>query len=675
MTLESDPHEWLRDSEDPAVTAFLEDENAATTRALARNEPLAAEIYDEIKGRVKETDLSVPVNIDGWLYYSRTEEGKSYPVHCRKRAADSHSFESDSVEELILDENVEAGDAEYFDLGVFEVSPNHKLLLWGTDVTGAERFSLKIRNLETGQDTDLPVSDASYGSAWAMDNETFFTVRSDESDRPFEIVRHSLDGSVASETVYSESDGRYFVSVGRERDDSFIYVTTSSNASDEVWMMPANQPTSALRCFKPREEGLEYGVAHHGDQFYVLTNIDDATNFKICQTPETETGSENWKDLVAERPDVMIAGFETFESHLVLYVRADGMTQIRLMNWGGGAEQILGQSEPLYSTWPGLNLDPKLPFLRFGYGSMITPASVMTYDFETGERKTLKQTEVLGGYDPELYETLRLWATADDGTRIPISYIQRKDRQPGPGPCVLYGYGAYEVSIDPAFSIARLSLLDRGFGFAIAHVRGGGELGREWWLSGKLENKQNTFTDFVTCARYLIESGITKPEGLCIRGASAGGLLVGAVLNLSPELFGAAVAEVPFVDVLNTMSDVTLPLTETEWDEWGNPLESDEIYQRLRSYSPYDNVGAKDYPPVLATGGFSDQRVGYWEPAKWVLALREKSTSQAEFLLWTELGAGHGGPSGRYAAWADESRTLAFIVDQVGESINSPFEV
>lgn len=660
MNLPSDPYAWLRNSEDEAVLAHLQSENASTEAALAHNKPLQQEIFDEIKGRVKETDLSVPVNIDGWLYYSRTEEGKSYGLHCRRWAEGAPDDE-----QVILDENIEAGQAEYFEIGVFEVSPDHKLLLWGSDTTGAERFSLKARDLESGVDTALNVHDASYGSAWAMDNETFFTVRSDEKDRPFQIVRHQL-GSDDSQVVYTESDGRYFVSVGRERDDSFIQLTTSSNMSDEVHLIPAGSPRDEMVCFEPRQEGLEYSVAHHGESFYILTNDGGSTNFKLCQTPDSATSRANWRDVVSERDKVMISGFETFDTHLVLHVRAEGMTQIRIIEWGSENEQTLAQSETIYSAWPGINLDPKLSTLRYGYSSMVTPPSVMTHNFATGEREILKQTEVLGDFDSSTYETRRLWATAPDGTRIPISYVQRKDRKLVAGPCVLYGYGAYEISIDPVFSVARLSLLDRGFGFAIAHVRGGGELGRKWYLDGKLENKANTFSDAIACAEFLIREGITSADQLCIRGGSAGGLLVGAVLNARPDLFAVAVAEVPFVDVLNTMSDPSLALTETEWDEWGNPLDSEEVAARLARYSPYENVHPANYPAVLATGGFSDPRVGYWEPAKWVLALRDNTKSDREILLWTELGAGHGGPSGRYAAWATEAKILAFIIDQVG---------
>jgi len=470
--------------------------------------------------------------------------------------------------------------------------------------------------------------------------------------------------------VFTEPDERYFVGVGLDKDHSFIYLSASSKITDETWVIPADRPGTEPRLLAARRDGIEYSAAHHGDRFVILTNDGGAENFKLVLTPDTDSGPGNWVDLEIEPAPgdggepVMISDFDVAADHLVLFERAGGSTRIRVRRWSDGSITEIGQPEPVATVWPGANPDYQTDSLRYGYSSMVSPASVFTVNLDSGERTLLKAQEVLGGYDPERYATERQWAVGDDGTRIPISLVWRRDR-PTPGPCLLYVYGAYEISIDPTFSSGRLSLLDRGFTFAIAHVRGGGEMGRRWYLEGRLEAKHRTFDDTLACARHLVDSGLTTPGQLVIRGGSAGGLTVGAVLNRAPELFAAAVAEVPFVDALNSMLDTTLPLTVTEWDEWGNPA-TEPIYRAMRAYAPYENVAPGPYPTVLATAGLNDSRVGYWEPAKWVQVLRSAAPAGRPVLLWVDLGAGHGGPSGRYDAWREEARVLAYILWALG---------
>ncbi len=663
-----DNYRWLQDREDPAVMAHLDAENAYTAMVLEPFSDLQNTIYEEMKGRIKETDMSVPITKDRWTYYSRTTEGDSYQRHYRRPASpETIDPEAPSADEqLLLDENVEAGDSPFFDLGVFEISPDHKRLLWGCDRTGNERYAVCVRNLDTGEDLDEGIDEVTYGSAWALDNETFFYVRPDDTERPFQVWRHRVNTPIGDDVlVFEEPDERFFVAVGRDKDDSYIYVASGSKITDEVFVIPADQPTVEPRVLLERKQGVEYSVAHHGSQFVILTN-DGAENFRVVVADEHDLDRGAWVELVGGQDDVFISDIEVSNAFLALYERAAGATRIRFRDWDDGSIRLLDQPEEVSTTWGGANVDIDSPLLRYGYSSMVTPSSVMTYDYRTGERSVLKQQEVGGGYDPGDYETRRLWAVSHDGEQVPISYVCRRDRPEGRGPCVLYGYGAYEVSIDPMFSSARLSLLDRGFGFAIVHARGGGEMGRRWYLDGKLEKKSNTFHDVVAAAHHLIDVDVTSAEQLVLRGGSAGGLLVGAVLNMAPELFAAAVADVPFVDALNTILDPTLPLTVTEWEEWGNPIADEEIYKAMRAYSPYENIDVARYPSVLATAGLNDSRVSYWEPAKWVQALRMMSQGDGTILLWTDLTSGHGGPSGRYDKLAEESRNLAYIVSAAG---------
>ena len=663
-----DEYAWLRDKDGTGTVAYLAAENAWTEAQLAHTKPLQEKLFGEIKARILETDLSVPMRRRGWWYFTRTEEGKQYPIHFRKRATDAdtpHAPAEATPEELLLDQNIEAGDSDFFSVGALDVSPDSRLLAWSADLAGAEVYELRFRDLTSGDELPDVVPGTYYGSAWSDDNRTFFYVRPDEAMRPYQLWRHEL-GTAADDDilVYEEADERFYLGVGTTKDDRFILLHVGSKVTDEVWYLPAGDPTGAFTVVQPREQDVEYGVEHHGDRFFVVTNADGAEDFKLMEAPDTAPGRANWTEVVPHRPGVKLGGIDVFTDHYVLYERTEGTRRIRVHRLSDGDEHLIEQPEEV-STASGGSAEFDTRVMRYGYTSMVTPSSVFDYDMDTRQRVLLKQQPVLGGYDAELYATERQWATAHDGTRVPISLVYRRDRAPG-GPAMLYGYGSYEASMDPGFSSIRLSLLDRGFVFAIAHIRGGGEMGRRWYTDGKLLAKRNTFTDFIAAAEHLVAEGWTTSAQLAIRGGSAGGLLVGAVVNERPDLFGAVVAEVPFVDALNTILDPTLPLTVMEWEEWGNPLEDPAVYAYMKSYAPYENVEAKAYPPMLVTAGLNDPRVSYWEPAKWVAKLRIAKTDTNRLLLKTEMGAGHMGPSGRYDAWREESLVLAFLLDTFG---------
>ncbi len=519
---------WLREKS-TEVTSHLEAENAHVEAVLAPTLDLQQQLFAEIKSRVKETDLSVPIVKDGWSYYSRTVEGDQYAIHCRRpvdadgRApAESTGAEPAADEIVLLDENVEAGDSEYFEIGVFEVSIDHELLAWADDRSGDERFTLRFRDLTTGNDLDDVIEDVTYSSAWAADNKTFFYVRPDEATRPHQIWRHEL-GTPAEDDVlvYQEDDERFFAAVGRDKDDVYIQIGVSSAITDETWLLRADDPTGEPFCVTPRRDGVEYSVTHRNGQLVIHTN-DGAENFRIMTTSLEHTDAEHWLELIGERDDVTLTGCDLLGDHLVLFERTAGLTRIAARRWSDGETTVLEQPEAVYTVWPGANVDPETSIFRYGYASMVSPPSVYTVDLDSGERTLLKQTEVLGDFEAADYETWRTWATADDGERIPISLVRRRNGPAGPRPCVVYAYGAYESSMDPSFSTARLSLLDRGFVFAIAHVRGGGEMGRRWYLNGKFGHKVNTFTDTIACARHLVDEGLTTPSQLAVRGGSAG---------------------------------------------------------------------------------------------------------------------------------------------------------
>ena len=696
---------WLRDRDDPAVIAYLEAENAYTEEATARTRALQDALYDEMVARIEETDLSVPVRKGPWLYYGRTLEGSNYAIHCRRPAvpgspavpADGAGAPADggtgppptapdaapADEQVLLDENRLAAGHDYFAVGNLEVSPDHRWLLYSTDTSGGERYTMRFVDLEGGEVAPEWIEDTSYGSAWANDNATVFYVRVDEAMRPYQLWRHRVGTDPSGDVlVYEEADDRFYLGVGRTRDERYILVGLDSKMTSEVWFLDADHPEGELTVVEPRRQGVEYSVDHdRGDpsrgrasRFLIVTN-DGAEDFRLMEAPESTPGRRHWSEVVPARDDVRLDGVDAFAGHLVVYERHGGETRIRVVDATTGRSEEVPRPESPSTLWAGANPDYESTTLRYEYSSLVTPRSVLDFDVGTGEVTLLKRQPVLGDFDTGRYRTERRWAEADDGTRVPVSLVYRPDRVDGVAggsPCLLYGYGSYETSIDPTFSSLRLSLLDRGFVFAIAHVRGGGEMGRRWYEQGRLAAKPNTFHDFVACARALVDAGLTAPDRLVARGASAGGLLMGAVANLEPALFRAVVAEVPFVDCLTTILDESLPLTVLEWEEWGNPVEDPAIYSVMKSYSPYDNVRSVDatgrpvrYPDILATAGLSDPRVGFWEPAKWVARLRAANPDN-RVLLKTELGAGHGGPSGRYDAWRDEAFVTAFVLDAVG---------
>jgi len=697
---------WLRDKDDPAVIGHLEAENAYTEAAMSGTLRLRRALYDEMVARIEETDLSVPVRKGPWLYYGRTVEGSNYGIHCRRPAGpegtgpdargpdgtepvaprpDGSPDDVPEGEQVLLDENGLARGHEYFAVGNLEVSPDHRWLAYSTDTTGGERYTMRFTDLSTGQPSAEALEDTSYGVAWANDNATVFYVRVDDAMRPHQVWRHRVGtGSDSDTLVYEEADHRFHVGVGRTRDDRYVLIGLDSKVTSEYRAMPADEPEGRFEVIEPRRQGIEYTVDHdrgdpstgRGGRFLIVTN-DGADDFRLMAAPDDSPARNSWYELIPARPGVRLDAVDPFADHLVVYEREGGESRARVIDAASGSSTDIERPESPATVWGGANPEYESRTLRYEYTSLVTPRSVYDLDLGSGTSTLMKRQPVLGDFDPGRYRTERRWATADDGTRVPLSLVYRPDRvgrngPDRPAPCLLYGYGSYEVSIDPTFSSLRLSLLDRGFVFAIAHVRGGGEMGRSWYEQGKLAAKPTTFTDFVACAHALIDEGWTTPGQLVARGGSAGGLLIGAVANLAPGLFRAMVAEVPFVDCLTTILDETLPLTVLEWEEWGNPVDDPEIYAAMKAYSPYDNVrGADDegrpvrYPDILATSGLSDPRVGFWEPAKWVARIRA-ANPENRVLLKTELGAGHGGPSGRYDAWRDEAFIYAFILDALG---------
>jgi oligopeptidase B len=691
-----DEYAWLASKDNPETIAYLEAENDYLAAMTGDQAALQETIFGEIKARTQETDLTVPVRKSGWWYYTRTAEGQQYPVRCRCPAAPGDTTPPVAGqdgplpgEQVLLDGNELAGNSAFFSLGAFSVSPDGRLLAYSTDFTGSERYTLRVKDLVSGQLTADEIPDTHYGCAWSADGSTLFYTTADAAWRPYRVWRHVLGTPVTGDViVLAEPDERFRVGVGLTRSERYLVIGSASPLTSEAWLLDAASPDGRPQLVLPRRPGVEYHVEHQdgpdGGRLLILHN-DGALNFELATVPLAGPGRAGPESLagpdtagpaladparltplVPHSGDTRLLGVDAFAGHLVVYFRRDGLTGLRVIG-ADGAGRDIGFPEPVYRVFPGSNPDYGSLLFRLHYASLATPDSVYDAGLDTGELTLRKRQPVLplpGGpaFDPADYEQHREWASAPDGTQVPVSLICRKGTpRDGSASCLLYGYGSYEASIDPGFSISRLSLLDRGFVYAIAHVRGGGEMGRRWYDDGKMLHKINTFTDFVACARHLADSGWTSPPRLIARGGSAGGLLMGAAVNLAPGAFGGIVAQVPFVDALTSILDPSLPLTVPEWEEWGNPLADPQVYAYMKAYSPYENIGGRAYPPILAITSLNDTRVLYHEPAKWIARLR--ATAQGgPFLLKTEMTAGHGGRSGRYDAWREEALVLAWIV-------------
>ena len=654
-----DPYYWLREKDNPEVIAYLKAENAYAGAVMEPTLALQQTLYQEIAGRVQESDTSAPTFYKGWWNYTRTVEGLDYELYCRRRET------MESPEEVILDGNALAQGHEYFDLGYVERSPDESLLAYAVDLDGSERHELRFRDLATGADLPDVIHDVYYGSAWSADSKTFFYVMPDAAERPYQVWRHVLGTPTPEDVlVMQEDDERFELNVEMTKSERYLVFTSTSQVTSESSVLESDDPVAKPRLIEARRHGVEYSVEHQGDRFLFLTN-DGARNFRLMEAPVANPGRGSWTELVAEREGVRLNGIDVHANHAVIGQRSDGLQLLEVLDAESRVLHLVDQPDVAYTAFAGGNPDYESRVMRFFYTSLTVPWSAVDYDMETRQRTVVKEQPVRGGYDRGDYTTERQWATAPDGVRVPISLVYRHGlHRDGSSPALLNGYGAYEASSEPMFDPVRLSLLDRGFVFAIAHVRGGGEMGREWYEDGKFLNKTNTFTDFIACAERLVELGYTSPRRLAIRGRSAGGLLIGAVINMRPDLFACAVAQVPFVDALTTMLDEQLPLTVGEFDEWGNPAEL-EYYEYIKTYSPYDNVHAAVYPALLVTTGLNDPAVSYWEPAKWVAKLRSLSLGDNALLLKTEMGSGHSGPSGRYDSWREEAFIMAFVLDQI----------
>lgn len=658
-----DPYAWMLDVDDPDFLRYLDDENRYADSWFAPHLSTIEEIFDEIKSRVQETDQSTPVMNGGWWYVGSTVEGQSYPRHHRGRTSAS------ATEYLLLDENVEAervGATEYFDLGAFDASHDHTMFAWSVDATGDERYDLRIRRFDGADHIDLDdaIADvANAGTAWSADGGWLFYVRADDHERPFQVWRHRVGGPAAEDAlVFQEDDERFYVEIGETRSDAWIVIHCGSKTSSEVRLLPTTSPLDEPIVVRPRADGVEYQVDDWGDRLVMVTNADGADDFCVVAASSNRdwTDPDAWSELLAHDAGRRIVGVEPFEQHLVIFEWSDAQPRLRVRFRNGNDRIIDVDTEP-HDVNLSANPEWTSTTLRFATQSLTTPPTLYEEDLVSGERTLLRRLPT-PNVDLDAYVSRRMWATSIDGTSVPIDIVHHVDTPlNGSAPGCLWGYGSYEASMPPWFSVARLSLLDRGMVWALAHPRGGGELGRRWYLDGKLERKQRTFDDMIACAEHLFADQVIAHGRLAIRGGSAGGLLVGACLTQRPDLFASVVAEVPFVDIVNTMSDPTLPLTVTEWEEWGDPR-SEPYASAMLAYSPYDNTVATNYPAVYVTAGLHDPRVSVHEPAKWVAKLRSATTGDRPILLRTEMGAGHGGPTGRYEAWRDEARTLAFVL-------------
>jgi oligopeptidase B len=659
----TDDYYWLRERENPAVIAYLEAENTYTNSKMAMTVELQKTIFQEFKTRIKQTDDTVPYLKNGYFYYVRMEDGKEYPYYCRKKG----SLEAE--EEIFLDVNALAEGHDFYRVSGREVSPNGKLVVYGEDTAGRRLYSLRVKNIETGE--TLPVSIPHLGAsfAWGNDNKTIFYVKKEEETlRWYRIYRHVLGTDPAQdELVFEEKDETFGCWVYNSKSQEYVLIESQQTLSAEILYLDADRPSGEFSIFQPRERDHEYSLDHIGDTFYIRTNW-GAKNFRLMSAKIEDTSKEAWQEVIPAREGIFLSGFELLQDHLTVVERKDGLIQMRISDSDGKNPHYLDFGEATYTASLGDNYEAESSVLRYEYSSMTTPKSVYDYDMKTREKTLLKQDEVLGGFDRENYHAERLYAPAEDGTLVPISLVYRKGlERDGANPVLLYGYGSYGYSMNARFSPYRISLLDRGFIFAIAHIRGGQEMGRDWYDNGKLLDKKNTFTDFIACGEHLIKEDFTSPQDLYCMGGSAGGLLIGAVVNMRPDLFHGAIASVPFVDVITTMLDDDIPLTTSEFDEWGDPKDK-EYYEYMLSYSPYDNVGAKNYPNLLVVTSLQDSQVQYWEPAKWVAKLRASKTDENLLLLKTYMEAGHGGRSGRDSQYEEISFEYAFLLELAGKS-------
>jgi oligopeptidase B len=655
-----DNYFWLNDRENPEVIDYLNKENEYYNTLTADSKQFQKELFDEMKARIKEDDESVPYLYNGYYYITRFEKGNDYPIYSRKKGS------LDATEKIMFNCNEMAKGHKYFQLSGLSISMDNQFATFALDTVGRRIYTLQVKNLITGEILSDKILNTSGNSTWANDNKTIFYTKQDPKTlRSDKVYKHKLGNDASKdELVYFEKDDTFNVSVSKEKSKKYIVIESSSTLTTESRILPADSPDSEFKIFQKRIRGIEYSISHYGDSFYILTNKDKAINFKLMKTSETKTSKENWTDLIPHRKDVLIEDIEIFKNYIVISERSNGLNKIRIRPWSGTGEYYLPFESETYTAYTSTNVDFDTEILRYGYQSLATPSSVIDFNMKTKTKEIKKEQQVLGGkFDKNNYVEERIWATATDGTKVPISMVYRKEiKKDGINPLLLYAYGSYGISMDPYFSSTRLSLLDRGFIFAIAHIRGGEDLGRQWYEDGKLLKKKNTFTDFIDCSKYVIEQNYTSPKHLYAEGGSAGGLLMGAIVNMAPELYNGVIAQVPFVDVMTTMLDDSIPLTTGEYDEWGNPNVK-KYYDYMKSYSPYDNVKPQAYPNMYVSTGLHDSQVQYWEPAKWVAKLRMLKTNDNLLFLNTNMDAGHGGASGRFEALKELAKEFSFLVD------------
>ncbi|MFC7357004.1 S9 family peptidase [Jejudonia soesokkakensis] len=656
----TDNYYWLNQKDEPEVIDYLERENDYYAKMTAHTDDLKQSLFEEIKSRIKEDDESVPYFYNGYYYITRYETGKDYPVYTRKKGS------LDAEEEILFNVNDMAQGHSYYSLNGINVSDDNKWVAFGVDTVSRRKYTIYIKNLETKEILKNSIGITTGSSTWANDNKTlFYTRKDDQTLRSNQIFRHER-GTLPSKDIllFTEEDETYSTYVYKTKSNEFLVIGSYSTVASEFQILKADNPLGTFKMFQKRERGLEYDISHYEDSFYIVTNKDNATNFKLMKTSEEKTEKEHWIEVIAHRDDVLLEDIDIFKEFLVVSERSNGLNELRIINWATNAEYYLPFDNETYTAYTTQNPEFDTKILRYGYQSLTTPASVIDFNMETKEKTIKKEVEILGGtFNKDNYESKRIWATARDGVKVPISIVYKKGiKLDGTNPVLQYAYGSYGYSMNPTFSVSRLSLLDRGFIFAITHIRGGQDLGRDWYETGKLLNKKNTFTDFIDASKFLISEGYTSNEHLYAMGGSAGGLLMGAIINMNPELYNGVVAAVPFVDVITTMLDSSIPLTTSEYDEWGNPNDK-EYYDYMKSYSPYDNVVAKKYPNMLVTTGYHDSQVQYFEPAKWVAKLRELKTDDNILLFHTNMEAGHGGASGRFEALKETAMDYAFLLD------------